>query len=105
MAFRWSVFAAAMLLSGMVCALCAGYVLRRPGAVGRTGLAVVLAAAAVWGLAYGVELGVLTRSAKEFWGTAKYVGVRAAAGLAGLRPAVHRPGTARHRPAARGPGD
>lgn len=39
MAFRWSIFAAAMFLAGALCAVSAAYLLPRPGAVGRTGLA------------------------------------------------------------------
>lgn len=74
-AFRWPVIALVMVLSGALCAVCAVYVLRRPGAVGRTGLAAVLTASALWGLAYGMEFGATTLAAKEFWGTAKYVGI------------------------------
>src|SRR5512144_2785763 len=74
---RWSLAAAAMFASGAVCAASAAYLLRRRGAVGRIGLAAALAGAAVWGLAYGVELGSITLPAKAFWGTAKYVGVSA----------------------------
>lgn len=75
MGYHWSGPAALMLLSGSSCAACAIYVLRRRGAVGRIGLVAVLLGSAIWGLAYGAELGSLTRSGQEFWGAAKYVGV------------------------------
>jgi diguanylate cyclase (GGDEF)-like protein/PAS domain S-box-containing protein len=73
--YHWSALGALMLLSGGTCAACAMYVLRRPGAVGRVGLVAVLVGSAIWGLAYGVEIGSLTRSGQELWGALKYVGI------------------------------
>ena len=64
-----------MLLSGGACAVFGWYVSRRPGAVGSVGLTAVLACAAVWGLAYGFELGAPTPSWRELWGSSKYVGI------------------------------
>ncbi len=75
MGVRWSAFAVLVLLSGGTCAGCGLYVLGRPGAVGRIGLAIVLLGSAVWGLSYGAELGALTAGARELWGAAKYVGI------------------------------
>lgn len=75
MAFGWSPPVAIMLLSGLVSGLSALYLWRRAGAVGRTGLAAVLAAAAAWSLAYGMELAAMTPRGRESWGAAKYVGV------------------------------
>ena len=74
MDFLWSNFRLAMLLSGISCAVCGVYVLRRPGAVGRVGLAAALFGAAVWGLAYGVELGSVG-SERVLWGALKYAGI------------------------------
>ncbi len=64
-----------MLLSGCSCAGLGWYVLRRPGAVGRLGLAAVLVGSAIWALAYGLELGAPTSSGRELWGALKYVGI------------------------------
>lgn len=75
MDFRWSGLGALMLLSGISCAACAVYVAGRRGAVGRLGLVAVLLGSAIWGVAYGIELGSVTRSGWEFWGAAKYIGI------------------------------
>src|SRR4249920_891271 len=75
MSARWAAACAAMAISGAICALAGLYVWRRPGAIGRRGLAASLAAAAIWGLAYGVELALTTPAAKLPWGAAKYVGI------------------------------
>lgn len=64
MTFRWSPGVEMMLVSGLVSALTADYVRRRPGAVGRSALGFGLAAAAVWSLAYALELGSTTAAAK-----------------------------------------
>lgn len=75
MGYQWSGPGALMLLSGGSCAACAGYVLRRRGAVGRSGLVAVLLGSAIWGLAYGAELSSPTRSGQGLWGAVKYVGI------------------------------
>lgn len=75
MDYRWSGLGVLMLLSGSVCAACAVFVARRRGAVGRTGLVAVLVGSAIWGLAYGVELGSVTRAGWELWGAVKYLGI------------------------------
>lgn len=75
MDYHWSTPGALMLLSGSVCVACALYVVRRRGAVGRSGLVAVLLGSAIWGLAYGVELSSPTRSGQELWGALKYVGI------------------------------
>jgi hypothetical protein len=69
-----------MFASGGISALSAAYLWRKPGAVGRTGLAACLAAGAIWALAYGMEMLSTTRQAKELWGAGKYVGVCAIPG-------------------------
>jgi diguanylate cyclase (GGDEF)-like protein len=73
--YHWSGFATLMLLSGGTCAGLGWYVLRAPGAVGRTGLAAVLAGSAIWALMYGLELGAATSSGRELCGALKYVGI------------------------------
>ena len=75
MRWDWSWAGGAMLASGMVSGASALYLWRRPGAVGRTGLVAVLVAAAVWGVAYAVELAAGSHEARELWGTAKYLGI------------------------------
>lgn len=75
MDFHWSGLSALMLLSGSSSVACAVYVLRRAGVVGRAGLVAVLVGSAIWGLAYGLELGSVTRSGRELWGALKYVGI------------------------------
>jgi diguanylate cyclase (GGDEF)-like protein/PAS domain S-box-containing protein len=75
MTFRWSLGVEVMLLSALVSGLTADYVRRRPGAVGRSALGVGLAAAAVWSVAYGLELGFTTVADKAVWGWLKYVGI------------------------------
>ena len=75
MTFRWSLGVEVMLVSGVVSALTADYVRRRPGAVGRSALGFGLAAAAVWSFAYALELGSSTVGAKTVWAWVKYIGV------------------------------
>ena len=75
MTFRWSLGVEVMLVSGLVSALTADYVRRRPGAVGRSALGFGLAAAAVWSFAYALELGSTTVAAKTVWAWVKYLGV------------------------------
>ena len=75
MTFRWSLGVAVMLVSGLVSALTANYVRRRPGAVGRSALGCGLAAAAVWSFAYAFELESTSAAGKTVWAWVKYIGV------------------------------
>jgi diguanylate cyclase (GGDEF)-like protein len=71
---QWSA-AALVLGAAAVCdAAAAGWVWRRRGAVGRISLTILLAAAAVWCAAYGLELVTTGRAVQEFWGSAEYLG-------------------------------
>jgi diguanylate cyclase (GGDEF)-like protein len=74
MIVRWSLAAGLLLATAAVDALAAGWVWRRRGAVGRVSLTALLAAAAVWCAAYGVELITVGRPTREFWGSVEYLG-------------------------------
>ena len=66
----------ALALAGGICL--AGYTLyvwRRRRASAGASLAVMLAAAGWWGLAYALELGATGLSARRFWGDAKWLGI------------------------------
>ena len=64
-------------LAGLVLAGCALYVARRRGTSAGVSLAVLLTAAAWWGLFYAMELSTSTNdlATRSFWGDVKYVGV------------------------------
>jgi signal transduction histidine kinase len=66
----------AMALAGGAClAVYAAYVWRRRRASAGASLAVVLAAAGWWGLAYALELAATDLSVKLLWGDAKWLGI------------------------------
>jgi PAS domain S-box-containing protein len=69
-------FFSAMALAGGAClAIYAFYVWRHRRASAGASLAVVLAAAGWWSLAYAVELGATNLSTKLLWGDAKWLGI------------------------------
>jgi PAS domain S-box-containing protein len=69
-------FFSAMALAGGVClAVYAFYVWRHRRASAGASLAVVLAAAGWWGLAYALELAATNLSTKLLWGDAKWLGI------------------------------
>ncbi|HEX6674967.1 MAG TPA: histidine kinase N-terminal 7TM domain-containing protein [Actinomycetes bacterium] len=73
---RWHWYFSALALAGGACvAAYALYVWRRRRASAGASLAVVLAAAGWWGLAYAIELGASRLSTKLFWGDAKWLGI------------------------------
>ncbi len=73
---RWHwYFSALALAGGAFVAAYASYVWRRRRASAGASLAVVLAAAGWWGLAYAIELGASQLSTKLFWGDAKWLGI------------------------------
>jgi signal transduction histidine kinase len=72
----WHWYFSVLALAGGVCL--AGYTLyvwRRRRASAGVSLAVMLAAAGWWGLAYALELGAAGLSARLFWGDAKWLGI------------------------------
>jgi diguanylate cyclase (GGDEF)-like protein len=71
---RWSPMAALLLGSAAVDTLAAAWVQRRRSAVGGRALVILLAAAAVWCLAYGLELITVGRTGREFWGSLEFAG-------------------------------
>jgi PAS domain S-box-containing protein len=72
----WHWWFSAMALAGGAClAVYAAYVWRRRRASAGASLAVVLAAAGWWGLAYALELAATDLSVKLLWGDAKWLGV------------------------------
>jgi signal transduction histidine kinase len=68
-------FSALALAGGASLALYAFYVWRRRRASAGASLAVVLAAAGWWGLAYALELAATELSTKLLWGDAKWLGI------------------------------
>ncbi len=97
-------FAALMTAAGLFLAALAAYVGWRRGTRAGLALGVLLLSVAWWGLAYAVELSASDVATKSLWGDLKYFGVvHAGARLAGLRPAVHRPGAPGHPADAGGP--
>ncbi len=73
---RWHWYFSALALAGGACvAAYAVYVWRRRRASAGASLAVMLAAAGWWGLAYAIELGASRLSIKLFWGDAKWLGI------------------------------
>jgi signal transduction histidine kinase len=68
-------FSAVALAGGVCLAGFALYVWRRRRASAGASLAVMLAAAGWWGLAYALELGATRLSARGFWGDAKWLGI------------------------------
>jgi signal transduction histidine kinase len=72
----WHWYFSALALAGGAClALYAVYVWRRRRASAGASLAVVLAAAGWWGLAYALELAATELSTKLLWGDAKWLGI------------------------------
>jgi signal transduction histidine kinase len=74
MGWHWY-FSALALAGGASLALYAFYVWRRRRASAGASLAVVLAAAGWWGLAYALELAATELSTKLLWGDAKWLGI------------------------------
>jgi PAS domain S-box-containing protein len=73
---RWHWYFSALALAGGAClAGYAVYVWRRRQASAGASLAVVLAAAGWWGLAYALELAATSQPTKLFWGDAKWLGI------------------------------
>jgi PAS domain S-box-containing protein len=68
-------FSALALAGGACLALYAFYVWRRRRASAGASLAVVLAAAGWWGLAYAIELAATELPTKLLWGDAKWLGI------------------------------
>jgi PAS domain S-box-containing protein len=72
----WHWYYSELALGGGIClAVYAYYVWRRRRATAGASLAVVLAAASWWALAYAIELGADRLSTKLLWGDAKWLGV------------------------------
>jgi signal transduction histidine kinase len=72
----WHWWFSALALAGGVClAGYASYVWRHRRASAGASLAVMLAAAGWWGLAYAIELGATRLPARLFWGDAKWLGI------------------------------
>jgi PAS domain S-box-containing protein len=72
----WHWYFSALALAGGAClALYAFYVWRRRRASAGASLAVVLAAAGWWGLAYALELAAGDLSTRLLWGDAKWLGI------------------------------
>jgi len=72
----WHWYFSALALTGGAClGLYACYVWRRRRASAGASLAVVLAAAGWWGLAYALELAATELSTKLLWGDAKWLGI------------------------------
>lgn len=76
MDWRWDPAALVMLATGGVMIALFCYVWPRRAAGGRPLLA-MLAAVALWSIAYGLELSAEPIAAKEFFGVVKYVGIAA----------------------------
>src|SRR6266508_2893719 len=74
MGWHWY-FSALALAGGVSLALYAFYVWRRRRASAGASLAVVLAAAGWWGLAYAIELAATELPTKLLWGDAKWLGI------------------------------
>jgi signal transduction histidine kinase len=73
---RWHWYLSALALATGACvAAYAWYVWRRRRASAGASLAVVLAAAGWWGLAYAIELAATELAARQFWGDAKWLGI------------------------------
>jgi signal transduction histidine kinase len=73
---RWHWYFSALALAAGACvAAYAWYVWRRRRASAGASLAVVLAAAGWWALAYAIELGATRLPTKLFWGDAKWLGI------------------------------
>jgi PAS domain S-box-containing protein len=68
-------FSALALVGGACLAVYASYVWRRRRASAGASLAVVLAAAGWWGLAYAIELAATRLSTRLLWGDAKWLGI------------------------------
>jgi PAS domain S-box-containing protein len=68
-------FSALALVGGCCLAVYASYVWRRRRASAGASLAVVLAAAGWWGLAYAIELAATRLSTRLLWGDAKWLGI------------------------------
>jgi PAS domain S-box-containing protein len=72
----WHLYFSALALVGGAClAVYAAYVWRRRRASAGASLAVVLAAAGWWGLAYAIELAGTRLSTRLLWGDAKWLGI------------------------------
>ena len=72
----WHWYLSAVVLAGGICL--AGYtvyVWRHRRSSAGASLAVMLAAAGWWGLAYAIELGATRLSARLFWGDVKWLGI------------------------------
>ena len=74
MSSHWT-FSAVALAGGLCLAGYTLYVWRRRRASAGHSLAVMLAAAGWWGLAYALELGSTTLAARRFWGDTKWLGI------------------------------
>ncbi len=74
MGWHWY-FSALALVGGACLAVYASYVWRRRRASAGASLAVVLAAASWWGLAYAIELAATRLSTRLLWGDAKWLGI------------------------------
>jgi diguanylate cyclase (GGDEF)-like protein/PAS domain S-box-containing protein len=75
MSYHFSAYAAVLVASGVADEVASVVVWRRRGSPGRHSLCVVMLAAAVWSFAYALELAAPTTSARELWGSLKYLGV------------------------------
>jgi diguanylate cyclase (GGDEF)-like protein len=71
----WSPGGVITLLASALMLLLAVLAWRRRGTAEATWLALVLFAAAAWGVAYTLELSATSLSARETWGDVKYVGI------------------------------
>ena len=90
--YRVSFYVVLLTVSGFADVAAAVSVWRGRDSPGRNSLGVVLIAAAAWSFAYALELVNLSVGGRELWGGLRYRRYHGiAAGLAGIRAAVHEP--------------
>lgn len=75
MSWQWSPGGVLTVTGAVTVAMLAALAWRRRSGVDAAWLALVLVAAAAWGLAYGLELASPTVAERQAWGDVKYVGI------------------------------
>lgn len=79
--WQFSPYALALIVSALISVTVAGYAWRRRQAPGAPALTLAMLAAALWALAYAVQLGLPTLEAKLGWTRVQYLGIVSAPGL------------------------
>src|SRR5512144_462550 len=74
MTFHWSFASYSLVAVGLADGVASTWVLRNRGAIGRVSVAMLLATAGVWCVAYGLELAAAEPGHRELWGACKYLG-------------------------------